>query len=81
MALLLRRVQMLCQYCAPGAENGPCRLIFIRGSEWLPAACGEATIENLVREEPGLFETRDSAGNECGNKSLYLCAVALETGM
>lgn len=42
---------------------------------------GEVTVENLVREELGLFETRDSAGNEYGTKSLWLFAVALETGM
>lgn len=41
----------------------------------------EVTVENCVKEELELFETRDSAGNECGKYSLWLCAVALETGM
>lgn len=30
---------------------------------------GEVTVENLIREELGLLETRDSAGNECGKKT------------
>lgn len=30
---------------------------------------GEVTVENLVREELGLLETGDSAGNECGKKA------------
>lgn len=64
-----------------GLKIDLCHLIFIRVSECFQLPVGEVTAENLVREELGLLDTRDSAGNECRKKGLWLCAVSLGTGM